>query len=314
MACTAVAPVPMMPTRLSLRLARFPGVVASRVAVVPAAGVEGVALEVVDARDARELGPVERAGGHGDILRTEFVAAVGGDDPAFGAARPSGARVISVWNSASSIKVVVAGDALGVFEDLGGEGVFVLRHVAELFEQRQVDVGFDVAHRAGIAVPVPGAADIAGLVDEADALEPGLAQARAHEQAAEAAADDEEVDFVEHRLARDRLGPGIVDIAGEVALHLDILRVAVLAQALVALGEVFRVQRLGIEIDPADDGREFGMEVHGAECTDAGGTDKPEFAGKPARLPALTSRRPPWAGIRSSSGGPSGPCPPHRGG
>ncbi|NRA96189.1 MAG: hypothetical protein HRU14_08280, partial [Planctomycetes bacterium] len=36
------------------------------VLVVPAAGMKGVALEVVDARDARELRPVQRPVGHGD--------------------------------------------------------------------------------------------------------------------------------------------------------------------------------------------------------------------------------------------------------
>jgi len=55
-----------------------------------------------------------------------------------------------------------------VFEDLGDVGVFLLRDVAELFEQRQVAIGFDIALRAGIAVPVPGAAEVSAGLDDAD--------------------------------------------------------------------------------------------------------------------------------------------------
>ena len=59
-------------------------------------------------------------------------------------------------------------DPLGVLEDLGDEGVLLLRHVAELLEQRQVAVRLDVALRAGVAVPVPGAAEVAAGLDDAE--------------------------------------------------------------------------------------------------------------------------------------------------
>ena len=154
-------------------------------------------------------------------------------------------------------------DAAAVLEDFRGEGIFVLRHVAELFEQRQVAVGFDVAHRAGIAVPVPGAAEVAGALDDADLLEAGFAQAGAHQQAAEAAADDRELDLVEHRLAREaRLDVRVFDIAGEFRFHLDILAGAIRAQPAVALGEVFRVQRLGVEVDLAEECGYLWLDIH----------------------------------------------------
>ena len=101
----------------------------------------------------------------------------------------------------------------------------------------------------GIAVPVPGAAEVAALLDDADVLDAGLAQPRAGQQAAEAAADDDDVDLVGQRLARERrLDVGVVDEVGEVAVDLDVLLVAVGAQALVALGAVLVAQRVGIEL------------------------------------------------------------------
>jgi uncharacterized lipoprotein YbaY len=46
--------------------------------------------------------------------------------------------------------------------------VFLRRHVPGLFEQGHVDHRGSVALRAGIAIPVPGAAEIAALLDDAD--------------------------------------------------------------------------------------------------------------------------------------------------
>ena len=129
----------------------------------------------------------------------------------------------------------------------GAAGVLLLRHVADLLEQRQVDVRLDVALRARVAVPVPRAAEVAALLDEPDVVDAGLLQAGAGEQAAEATADDDDVDLVGQRLALDRLDVRVVDVVGELARDLDVLLVAVGAQALVALGPVLLAQRVGIE-------------------------------------------------------------------
>ena len=154
---------------------------------------------------------------------------------------------------------------VAVLEDFRRERIFVLGDVAQLFEQRQVAVGFHVAHGAGIAVPVPGAAEVAGALDDPDALDPSVAQPRAHEQAAEAAADDRHFDLVEYGFAGEaRIDVGILDVVGELGLDLDVLGVAVLAQALVALGQIFVVQRVGVEVDLADDGGDVLVDLHGA--------------------------------------------------
>ena len=68
-------------------------------------------------------------------------------------------------------------------------------------------------------------------LDDADALEARFAQPRAHQQAAEAAADDRDLDLVEQRLAREaRLDVRVVDVVRELRRHLDVLLVAVRAQ------------------------------------------------------------------------------------
>ena len=95
-------------------------------------------------------------------------------------------------------------DAPRVLVDLGREGVFLLRHVAELFDQRQVAVAFDVALGAGIAVPVPGAAEIAAGFDDVNVVDAGFVEARAGQQSAETSADDYYVDLVVQRIAGHR--------------------------------------------------------------------------------------------------------------
>ena len=58
------------------------GGITASVAVVPTAGVEGVALVGVDAGDAGQFGPVQRPVGHDDEACPEAIIAVGSDDPA----------------------------------------------------------------------------------------------------------------------------------------------------------------------------------------------------------------------------------------
>jgi hypothetical protein len=62
-----------------------------------------------------------------------------------------------------AVEIVLAADRAAVGEDLGRARVLLGRNVAELLEQRQVDVRLDVALRARIAIPVPRAAEVAAF-------------------------------------------------------------------------------------------------------------------------------------------------------
>ena len=220
--------------------------VAAGVVVVPAARVERVALERLDAGDARQLRPVQRPVRHHDEPRAHRVAAVGRDDPATVGVVPAQLGDLGL-EAGVAIEVEVLADRPAVGEDLRRLGVLLLRDVADLLEQRQVDVRLDVARRARVAVPVPRAAEVAALLDDADVVDAGLAQTRAGEQPAEPAADDQDLDLVVQRLAFERLDVRVVDVARELARDLDVLLVAVVAQALVALLAVLLAQGIGIE-------------------------------------------------------------------
>ena len=149
-----------------------------------------------------------------------------------------------------------------MIENLGRERIFVPGDIARLLQQRQIAIGFDIAHRARIAVPVPGAAEIAAGLDHAQALEADLPQARAGQETAEPAADDRAFDLVKHRRTGEAgLHIGIVDIAGEVGLHLDIVAHARF-ETLVPLEKIFFVESLGIEIDIPDHTGNFRQDLH----------------------------------------------------
>jgi hypothetical protein len=67
----------------------------------------------------------------------------------------------------------------------------------------------------------------------------------AHQQAAEAAADHHHLDLVGQGLAGEAgLDVGIVDVAGELPLDLDVLLVAVVADPLVTLLAILRAEGL----------------------------------------------------------------------
>ena len=83
-----------------------------------------------------------------------------------------------------------------MLKDFGGERVFLLRDVPSLLEQRQVTIRFNVALRAGIAVPVPSPAKVGAVLDDANVVQPRLAQSRARDETAPTASDDNDVDFI----------------------------------------------------------------------------------------------------------------------
>ena len=72
-------------------------------------------------------------------------------------------------------------DGAAVLENLRRMGILFLRHVAEFFEEWQINVGFHVTLCAGIAVPVPGAAKVASLLNNANVFDAGLSEPRARQ-------------------------------------------------------------------------------------------------------------------------------------
>ena len=225
-------------------------VVAAGVVVVPTRRVERVPLEVLDAGNAGQLRPVRGSG----RLNRRSARACGRCD----SSRRASARVLEpshLGDAGLEDRVVVEpevlADALRVLVDLRRERVLLLRHVAGFFEQRQVAVRLDVALRARIAVPVPGAAEIAAGFDDAEVRDAPLLEARTGHQAAETAADDRHVDVQVERLAREiRFDVRIVlGVVRELRRRLDVLVLAVGAQPLVALAAVLLAQRLRIEIE-----------------------------------------------------------------
>ena len=143
------------------------------------------------------------------------------------------------------------GDALAVREDLGPLGVFFRGDVAELFQQRDVHVGLDVAGYPRIPVPVPRAAHVGRAVDQPHTVDAELAQPRSRQQPAEARADDGHVDLVGQRLAGEcPLDPGVLGELGELSRDLDVLRDAVGAQSPGALFGVLLPQRIDVERAP----------------------------------------------------------------
>jgi hypothetical protein len=150
----------------------------------------------------------------------------------------------------AGIKIEVLADALRVLEDLGLEGILLRRHVAGFFQQRQVDIGLDVALRARVAIPVPGATVVAGALDDAEVVDAFVNHARGHAHAAKAAAQDHDLDGLGDRLAHDGLGDvRVFLVVLEIAVDIHVLMGAVLADAAVALGVVLLAQLRRVEAE-----------------------------------------------------------------
>ena len=175
--------MPMIPTRLSASFSiGAPDGIAAGVVVIPPAGVKRVPLEGFDAGYARQFRHMQRARAHADELCGEGIAAIGFDDPARIRLVPIQAYDLGVEQRVV-IKAVLLADTLAVREDFRRMRVFLGRHVTGFFEQRHVDHRCRVALRARISVPVPGAAEVAALLDDADIADAGFRQPRGGGQA-----------------------------------------------------------------------------------------------------------------------------------
>src|SRR5271166_6268016 len=150
-------------------LVQFTSGVAAGVIVVPAAGVEGVPLVAVDSRDAGQLGPVQRSIRHDHVTRAKPVAAIGGNDPSVLVLVPPEFLNLGLEEGAA-VKVELVCDSPRVLQNFRREGILLLRHIAGLLEQRQIDVSLDIALRPGITVPVPGAAEVTAFLDDTNVL------------------------------------------------------------------------------------------------------------------------------------------------
>src|SRR5207237_7313375 len=126
------------------------------------------------------------------------------DDPTTGVLVPADVGHLGL-EARVVVQPEVLADVLAVLEDLGRVRVLLLGHVADFFEQRQVDVGLDVAHRARVAVPVPRAAEVAALLDDAHVVDAGFVQTRPRHYPTEAAADYGDLDAVGKRRPVDGL-------------------------------------------------------------------------------------------------------------
>src|SRR5689334_15409408 len=179
------------------------GGVPARVVIVPTTGVESVSLKLLDPRDPGELGPIQRSARHDHKTRLKQITAIGRDCPAFLFVVP--ARILDLRLEARVlIEVEMLSDPLCVLENLGCKRVLLLGHIPGLFEEWQINVGFDVALSAGVAIPVPGTAKIPSFLDDTGLSDADLLEPRRGKQAAEAASDDHGVELLAERWARDR--------------------------------------------------------------------------------------------------------------
>ena len=171
----------------------------------PAAGEIDLALEVLDAVDLRRFWRGEAAGGHDVVAAGNACAIFCREPPAFRGLVPIRRRDLGAKADVAP-QIVSVGDEAEIAQDFRLRGVFLRplpRALQFGIERVAVIDGLNVAARAGIAVPVPGAADVAGLLDH-HRREAGLAQAMQEIEAGKSGADHGDIDLL-RRAAVGRL-------------------------------------------------------------------------------------------------------------
>ena len=219
---------------------------ATGVPVVPPGRVERASGELLHARDGGQFHEVEDSDGQHVPSAADLVASVGADPPPGFLLVPFGAGDPGVEQGVGH-EVEPVGDRLEVAPDLIAERVALARDVVELLQHRHVDVRLDIAHHPGVLVPVPGAPDASGLVDDADPPEAGLAELGAGQHPGDAPTHDHHVDFVDDRVAVDHRCERVTPVAGEALVGPQIADGgAVGDQPLVPLGQVLGADGLWV--------------------------------------------------------------------
>ena len=95
-----------------------------------------------------------------------------------------------------TVEIVFLTYVLTVLENLWRVGIFFLGDKIQLFAKWQVDIGFDVTGCTRIAVPIPGSAKIAALLDDSNALDSGFTESRSSNQTAKATTNNNDLDRI----------------------------------------------------------------------------------------------------------------------
>jgi hypothetical protein len=124
----------------------------------------------------------------------------------------------------------------------------------------KIDVGLDVTPDAGIAVPVPGTAEVRGDVEDPDVRDSGAGEGDRGLQPPDPRPDDEHVHLLRDRLAGDRR-PGVrvgVQMGVGTLQKLELVRPR-RAEPLVALAAVPLPDGVDVAHGPRARGREAGV-------------------------------------------------------
>ena len=214
------------------------GRIAAGIGIVPPARMKAVPREAFDAGDCWKAHALEYAGGDHDEACADSVTLARCDEPAARRLIPR-QRFDERLQQRFVIKPKALRDRACIGEDLRPARIFERRDVAHVFEHWHVDIGFDVARSARVAVPVPDAAEVAGLVDDDEVRDAAVGQFRRRLQAPEPRADDGDLNVAnDGRALRRVVSIGIIQIAGEFSLGSHILPDPCRRESLVALGPV----------------------------------------------------------------------------
>ena len=165
--------------------------------VRPLAGVDPLAAEILQARDVRHVGRRQAPHRGDEVGRRAALAGFGLDLPAVrGLVEARGRHAHAEADVAPQVEL--AGDVIQVGADLRRARVALARFplVAQLArEEVAVGMAFGVAARPRVAVPVPGAAEVAARLEHLGAQPQAIAQAMELVEPRESRADDECVEM-----------------------------------------------------------------------------------------------------------------------
>ena len=136
------------------------------------------------------------------------------------------------------VQAKMLGDALRVLADLARLGIALFGHVTGFFQQRKVNIGFDITGRTRVTIPIPGTTNIAASLYDADLLNASFTHAGCGHKAAKATTNYQHIQFIVDRFATLRVSIRIIQHFPKALAHVEIGTSCLVGSAAFALSAI----------------------------------------------------------------------------
>ena len=174
-------------------------------------------FEIVDAFNGGQFRPIQRAIGMHHIACLKAILAIRRHNPSSQLFIPI-CRCHQGLHQGAFVQAIGLGNNVAVLKSFRSICILLLRHKSRFLQQREIDIGFNIAGGTWISVPIPSPAKVSAFLNDAEIGDPSVVQPRSSQHATKTTANNHNFDFVFDGVAlKLTIDVGIFNEVGELA-------------------------------------------------------------------------------------------------